>query len=124
MNMLARCSNPKAPNYEYYGGRGIVVCERWLRFENFLADMGARPERCTIDRIDNDQGYEPSNCRWASRRQQVSNRTTTLLDLDKVSEIRRLSAAGRPNAAIARIFNVDRSVISKIVHGRSWRASP
>lgn len=73
--MRKRCENPKADNYERYGGRGIKVCERWKKFKNFYADMGMRPsEEYTIDRIDNDRGYEPGNCRWATYSEQNSNK--------------------------------------------------
>jgi hypothetical protein len=73
--MNARCNNPKATGYENYGGRGITVCERWRRFENFLADMGPRPAGTTLDRWPNNDGnYEPGNCRWATRAQQLGNR--------------------------------------------------
>jgi hypothetical protein len=72
--MLARCGNPKNPEFHNYGGRGIAVCERWLVFENFLADMGPRPSGTTIDRWPNLNGnYEPSNCQWSTPKEQAAH---------------------------------------------------
>jgi len=71
--MVQRCTNPKAQAWRNYGGRGIGVCERWLKFENFLADMGERPIGLDLDRINNDGNYEPSNCRWTTRSANLKN---------------------------------------------------
>lgn len=78
--MKARCYNPKATYYENYGGRGISVCEHWLHsFENFLSDMGKRPSpKHTIDRIDNDKNYEPTNCQWITRAEQNRNQRSNI----------------------------------------------
>jgi len=73
--MKSRCSNPNHKDYKNYGGRGITVCEAWQdSFETFLADMGECPEGLTIDRIDNDGNYEPSNCKWSTYTEQLNNR--------------------------------------------------
>lgn len=77
-SMLQRCENPNAPDYDRYGARGIKVCAEWHEFLKFLADMGERPEGKTLDRIDVNGMYEPSNCQWATATQQQRNRTDAI----------------------------------------------
>ena len=73
-SMKQRCLNTSVRSYADYGGRGIIICDRWLNsFENFYADMGKRPEGHTLDRINNEGNYEPSNCRWATPSEQSLN---------------------------------------------------
>jgi hypothetical protein len=77
-NMLQRCFNPNNPTFVWYGARGIGVCERWLGFQNFVADMGHPPPLRSLDRIDVDGNYEPSNCHWATVAEQYRNRRPLL----------------------------------------------
>jgi hypothetical protein len=75
--MRSRCNTVTCPDYKDYGAKGVKVCARWDSFENFLKDMGERPQGMTIERNDNTRGYEPDNCRWATRAEQTYNRAAT-----------------------------------------------
>jgi len=78
-SMLRRCLTPSTKGFKYWGGSGVTVCERWMDFSNFLADMGERPIGTTIDRHPNNNGnYEPGNCRWANWVEQAENKRTTI----------------------------------------------
>lgn len=72
--MRQRCLNPRNKDYQWYGGSGISICKRWEKFENFVTDMGLRPEGGTLERINGNKNYTPSNCRWASIQEQQRNR--------------------------------------------------
>jgi hypothetical protein len=127
--MLQRCSNPARADWPRYGGRRIAVCDRWRRFENFLADMGACPEDLTLDRIDNNGNYEPGNCRWTTWEQQVRNRRSNSgelhpnakLSVDEVVEIRQLSRRGLTNRYLASLFGISGANVGYIVRREAWR---
>lgn len=72
--MIRRCSDPSADSYPHYGGQGVAVCDRWLTFEHFFADMGPAPEGKTLDRIDPEGNYSPENCRWSTASEQEQNK--------------------------------------------------
>jgi len=75
-SMMQRCTDTNADNFKHYGARGVTVCERWHDFASFLTDMGPCPDKSmTLDRLKNELGYEPGNCRWATKAQQNANRS-------------------------------------------------
>ena len=74
MGIKARCLNPNNAAYKNYGGRGITICEEWLKFEGFYEDMGLRPYKLQIDRVDNNKGYSKDNCHWVTAKENSNNR--------------------------------------------------
>ncbi len=117
-----RCNNPNDKDYIKYGGRGIKVCDRWDSFYVFLADMGEKPSpQHSIDRIDNDGNYEPSNCRWATKKEQTHNSRVVKLDASKVQEIRTKYLRGViKQTDIGELYGVHQSVVSRIINGKIW----
>lgn len=119
--MNNRCSNVRAMDYSYYGGKGIQVCPRWRRFQNFQKDMGEKPSaEYTIGRIDSSLGYEKKNCRWETRKDQARNRKFCKLSLEKAYIIRLLYQTGFSQKELGELFRVGISTISSVVNGKTW----
>jgi hypothetical protein len=112
--MIQRCTNDKNPDWKYYGGRGITVCERWRNFANFISDMGERPPGTSIDRFPDKNGnYEPGNCRWATSSEQNSNRRRFILAMSEsdVVDAVDLLRSGHTKADVARCFLVKKDTL-------------
>jgi hypothetical protein len=108
--MIQRCTNERHPNFARYGGRGITVADRWRSFDAFLDDMGEAPVGATLDRIDNDRGYEPGNCQWATRMEQAKNRGVSRLVMWEGERI--------PLAELERRTGVNRTTLRDRIFGK------
>jgi hypothetical protein len=117
-HMLRRCGNPNSGDYQWYGARGISVCERWLDFKNFLADMGPRPPGTSLDRINVNGNYEPNNCRWATPAIQSRNKRNNvrawfcgeLLTISEIAERLKIPAT----TLYARVRSAHKAVADRI----------
>lgn len=120
-SMKNRCLNPNSQFYKHYGGRGIVVCDEWLKFENFYADMGDAPRKYTLDRIDNDGNYEPKNCRWATQTEQLRNTRRNVLNMEKAEEIRQLKGQGVKIKEISKRMDINYYTVRNVIYRGIWR---
>ncbi len=112
-SMRQRCDNPNRADYKYYGGKGIVYCKRWDSFQQFISDMGHPPtKKHTIDRIDNDIGYNPDNCKWATRTEQGKN----------TSIVKRIEYNGEKKSIIdwAKKFNIKPQTLYSRLNRSKW----
>lgn len=121
-HMIDRCTNEESPDYENYGARGIAVCDRWLDpetgYDAFCADMAEKPDGFSLDRIDNDGNYEPSNCRWADRVTQTRNQRSTKIKGEDLPDIFEMLDAGMTYRKIAERYGCDQSNIYCIRRNR------
>lgn len=130
VSMRRRCIDPKSHGYANYGGRGIEVCEEWAFFEKFLSDMGERPSGTSIDRIDNDKGYFKENCRWATSKQQIRNRSISpkveyqgeIRSLAELSEIFNVPHR-RLYDRIRQGWNIEEALSTPVKYGNRWRSN-
>lgn len=121
-SMIGRCLSPDNKSYPHYGGRGITVCDRWLgNVENFILDMGPRPEGLTLERKNNDLGYTPENCIWATSHEQNQNTSRTKLNPIAVRVIRHLFDSGQKTIKeLADGYRVHAATVRSVVNRKSW----
>ena len=123
IQMKARCINPKHRAFANYGGRGIGVCDQWLTFEGFMQwdKFHDYQPSLQIDRIDNNKGYSPENCRWATHQENSQNRRTTKLNADTARLIRIFHGSGVSQHVLGEMFDVHQITILDVVHFKTWR---
>jgi hypothetical protein len=120
-SMMARCYNPANKRHKRYGQRGIAVCESWHDVRNFVRDMAPRPEGMTLDRVDNDAGYSPANCRWVDRLTQARNRAQAILTDAQRNEIVTRYLDGQTPKNIAGTMGVRVSQVKNTAYGHLRR---
>jgi len=119
--MRRRCLDPANHHYKWYGGRGIKICPRWVRFAAFAEDMGPHPGKgWTLDRKKTSRGYFKANCRWATMATQNRNKTNNKLTVAAVQDIRSRFKKGL-GPTLAKEFNVSKVLIYMVVHGAVWK---
>ena len=118
--MRYRCQNPNNKSYERYGARGITVCERWAKFENFYADMGPRPSGRSLERKKNNDGYSPENCVWGTPSDQQRNKRTSKLTIDLAEEVLGRIEHGEARVSVARRMKLSCSYVSELWSGKYW----
>lgn len=111
-SMINRCLSSNNIAYKRYGGVGITVCKRWLDIKYFIEDMGLRPDKTTLERIDNDKGYSKENCRWATRIEQARNM--------KTNNVLTLNGETMCLVEWAEKLNIKRSTLSMRIHTHKW----
>jgi len=122
MAMKSRCNLEGRPNADRYKDRGVKVCDRWMDFANFLADMGERPAGTTLDRWPDMAGdYAPGNCRWATPCEQARNTRHTKLTLETAIEVAALRLRGVACKKIAKRYGISESLPREIAKGRAWK---
>lgn len=113
--MINRCTNKNIKNYRNYGGRGIMVCERWKKFDYFIEDMGIPTNnKLSIDRIDNNGNYEPSNCRWATIEQQSKNTRIYKRTQEVCNKVLELRKSGKRHSEIIKETNISKTTLYRI----------
>lgn len=128
LDMKGRCNRESNKDYARYGGRGITYCARWEHFENFLADMGEKPEGLELDRKDNDGDYCIENCRWTTHRINRRNSSHTILTERRVTLLKALLRSIKSKTpkytayrVLGKLFGVSEATVSLIATGHKWK---
>lgn len=120
-HMKERCLNPNCKDFKNYGGRGINVCDRWMySFINFFTDMGEKPPGLTIERLDVNGDYEPSNCAWRCRKEQSRNRRNNVLNTGLASEVIRLRKSGVGPSKISKLLGISVHSVENVIYRGSF----